>query len=68
MKTYPASVLGDIDVYKSIHHGANNGDHLAWLNVVIGVGPNTYGHPTQEALSLYRRVGRRCTAPTSRAR
>ncbi|WP_240740910.1 excalibur calcium-binding domain-containing protein [Deinococcus sp. Arct2-2] len=62
LKTYPASFFGPIDVYKSIHHGAANGDNAAWLaavrpkNVVIGVGPNTYGHPTETALSLYRSV------------
>ncbi|GGL88148.1 hypothetical protein GCM10010840_27750 [Deinococcus aerolatus] len=63
LKTYPASKLGPIDVYKSIHHGAKNGDSPAWLravrpsNVVIGVGPNNYGHPTSEALALYKSVG-----------
>ncbi|BDP41214.1 competence protein ComEC [Deinococcus aetherius] len=63
LKKYPASALGPVDVYKSIHHGAANGDNPAWLkavrpqNVVIGVGPNNYGHPTQQALSLYRQVG-----------
>nr|WP_221269878.1 excalibur calcium-binding domain-containing protein [Deinococcus budaensis] len=62
LKKYPASFLGPVDVYKSIHHGAKNGDSAAWLaavrprNVVIGVGPNNYGHPTAEALALYRRV------------
>ncbi|WP_407650130.1 excalibur calcium-binding domain-containing protein [Deinococcus rhizophilus] len=50
-------------MYKSIHHGAANGDSAAWLaavrpkNVVIGVGPNNYGHPTSTALNLYRKVG-----------
>ncbi|CAM3197179.1 Metal-dependent hydrolase, beta-lactamase superfamily II [Deinococcus saxicola] len=63
LKKYPASELGPIDVYKSIHHGAKNGDNAEWLsavrpsNVVIGVGPNNYGHPTSEALSLYKSVG-----------
>jgi len=63
LKRYPASTFGPIDVYKSIHHGARNGDNAAWLaavrpkNVVIGVGPNSYGHPTAEALALYKRVG-----------
>ncbi|MDV6376391.1 excalibur calcium-binding domain-containing protein [Deinococcus arenicola] len=60
---YPASTLGPIDVYKSSHHGAKNGDNAIWLkavrpkNVVIGVGPNNYGHPTSEALNLYKSVG-----------
>lgn len=50
---------GPVQVYKSIHHGAANGDHQAWLdrvkpeNVVVSVGPNNYGHPTQSALDLY---------------
>lgn len=63
LRKYPASFLGPIDVYKSIHHGAANGDNAAWLaavrpkNVVIGVGPNNYGHPTSKALDLYRSVG-----------
>ncbi|AZI44375.1 MBL fold metallo-hydrolase (plasmid) [Deinococcus psychrotolerans] len=63
LKTYPASALGPIDVYKSIHHGAKNGDHPAWLsavrpsNVVISVGPNNYGHPTTQALALYAKAG-----------
>lgn len=63
LKKYPASILGPIDVYKSIHHGAKNGDNPAWpravrpSNVVIGVGANNYGHPTSEALALYKGVG-----------
>ena len=63
LKQLPASTLGPIDVYKSIHHGAKNGDNAAWLaavrpaNVVIGVGPNNYGHPTAEALALYKKAG-----------
>lgn len=58
----PASTLGPIDVYKSIHHGAKNGDWAGWLaavrpsTVVIGVGPNNYGHPTAEALALYKKA------------
>lgn len=63
LKKYPASFLGPVDVYKSIHHGAANGDHPAWLaavrprNVVIGVGENNYGHPTAQALALYKQAG-----------
>lgn len=58
-----AEVEGPIQVYKSIHHGAANGDHQAWLsavkpqNIVISVGPNNYGHPTEAALSLYKKNG-----------
>jgi competence protein ComEC len=56
---------GPFQLYKSIHHGAANGDHAAWLaavrpeNVVIGVGENTYGHPTKTALDLYGQNGAR---------
>ena len=64
LRTLPADLLGPVDVYKSIHHGAANGDSLRWLeavkpkNVVISVGqPNSYGHPTKAALDLYKRVG-----------
>ena len=63
LKKYPASFLGPINVYKSIHHGASNGDNAAWLaavrpqTVVVSVGPNSYGHPTSTALELYRKVG-----------
>lgn len=59
LRRYPASQLGPVDVYKAIHHGAANGDNLTWLrtvlpsNVVVSVGPNNYGHPTQSALNLY---------------
>lgn len=61
-----ADIRGPFQVYKSIHHGASNGDHQAWLdavqprNVVISVGAdNTYGHPTQTALNLYAQAGAR---------
>lgn len=65
LKKYPAGFLGPIDVYKSIHHGAANGDNTRWLaavrprNVVISVGPNNYGHPTKSALDLYQKAGAR---------
>ncbi|GBF05537.1 metallo-beta-lactamase superfamily hydrolase-like protein [Deinococcus aerius] len=58
-----AEIRGPFQVYKSIHHGAANGDHQAWLaavrpeNVVIGVGENNYGHPTKTALDLYKANG-----------
>ncbi|MXV18246.1 MBL fold metallo-hydrolase [Deinococcus xianganensis] len=57
---------GPFQMYKSIHHGAANGDSAAWLayvrpeNVVISVGAsNTYGHPTKTALNLYKQAGAR---------
>lgn len=62
LKAY-GQALGPVSVYKSIHHGAANGDNKAWLaavrpqNVVVSVGPNNYGHPTKSALELYRSVG-----------
>ena len=63
LNTLPASTLGPVEVYKSIHHGSANGDNARWLaavrpkNVVVSVGPNNYGHPTKAALDLYRSVG-----------
>lgn len=62
LKAY-GQTLGPVSVYKSIHHGAANGDNRTWLaavrpqNVVVSVGPNNYGHPTKSALDLYRSVG-----------
>ncbi|GAA5513158.1 hypothetical protein Dcar01_01884 [Deinococcus carri] len=56
-------IRGPFQAYKSIHHGAANGDHQAWLaavrpeNVVISVGENNYGHPTRKALDLYKQNG-----------
>lgn len=65
---------GPFQVYKSIHHGAANGDSAAWLayvrpeNVVISVGtPNSYGHPTKRPWTSTSRPERVCTAPTARA-
>ncbi|CAM3798619.1 ComEC/Rec2 family competence protein [Deinococcus frigens] len=58
-----AMITGPFQAYKSIHHGAANGDNAAWLavvrpeNVVISVGENNYGHPTETALSLYQENG-----------
>ena len=56
--------LRNVEVYKSSHHGSENGDTLesvqTWRpeTVVIGVGEdNPYGHPAQEALDLYRGAG-----------
>ncbi|GGM54345.1 hypothetical protein GCM10008956_32800 [Deinococcus arenae] len=63
LRQYPAATLGPVDVYKSIHHGARNGDTARWLaavrpaNVVISVGLNNYGHPTAEAITLYKKAG-----------
>ncbi|MFT2721772.1 ComEC/Rec2 family competence protein [Deinococcus sp. A31D244] len=60
-----ADLRGPFQVYKSIHHGAANGDTVGWLasvrpqNVVISVGQNSYGHPTDSALRLYRQSGAR---------
>lgn len=57
----PEPFKGDFQAYKSIHHGAANGDHQAWIdhvkpqNVIISVGKNNYGHPTDKALDLYKK-------------
>ncbi|WP_022800972.1 excalibur calcium-binding domain-containing protein [Deinococcus ficus] len=63
LKQFGGQAFGPVDVYKSIHHGAANGDTRAWLaavrpqNVMVSVGPNNYGHPTQSALDLYKAAG-----------
>jgi competence protein ComEC len=54
-------LIDEVDVYKAIHHGSKDGDagNTDWLdvvlpeNVVVQVGPNSYGHPTAEALATY---------------
>ena len=57
-------LLSEVDVYKSSHHGSRNGDGPANLirfrpqTVLIGVGEgNSYNHPTDRALRLYRAIG-----------
>ncbi|PYE48371.1 excalibur calcium-binding domain-containing protein [Deinococcus yavapaiensis] len=55
--------LRGVNVYKALHHGSKHNDSAAWLSVlqpkvvVIGVGPNNYGHPSSEALALYKNIG-----------
>lgn len=55
-----SKVLKDMNVYKSAHHGSPHNDNAAFLSVVspevvvIGVGPNNYGHPAEEAIQLYK--------------
>jgi competence protein ComEC len=53
-----------VQVHKASHHGSRNGDTLEAIRalrpeaVVIGVASNnSYGHPHEEALALYRSVG-----------
>lgn len=71
LRQRPGTFAG-IAVYKTIHHGSLNGDHLRWLqvvqprNVVVSVGPNSYGHPSLQAMTAW--WGPRCGAPTRRAR
>jgi len=57
-------LLEPVDVYKASHHGSANGDTQASVaafapeSVVISVGlGNSYGHPDEKALELYRGVG-----------
>jgi len=57
-------LLEPVDVYKASHHGSANGDTQASVDalmpesVVISAGlGNSYGHPDEEALELYRGVG-----------
>lgn len=64
LNDHPPERFGPVQVYKSIHHGADNGDHADWLaavrpeNVVVSVGANNpYGHPSEAVLALYREHG-----------
>lgn len=49
--------VGDVEVYKVSHHGADTSSHDDWLDAttpeigVISVGNNSHGHPTGAALS-----------------
>jgi len=60
-------IIADADVYKAAHHGSRNGDagNWAWVSrispdvVVICVGSNPWGHPTAEAMGVYRDAGAR---------
>ena len=60
-----SKVLAHLNVYKSAHHGSPHNDYAGFLEVVhpevvvIGVGPNNYGHPSQEALDLYQKYDRK---------
>ena len=56
-------LMQDVEVYKSAHHGSDNGDtplsidHFSPEVVVISVGAdNRYGHPHEGALRLYDAV------------
>lgn len=58
-----------VTVVKMAHHGsADQSARLAGLLspsvVLVGVGPNTYGHPTTQAMALYRERGA-AVLPTS---
>ena len=60
------TLLKPVEIYKSAHHGSNNGDTTASINtwqpevIVIGVSStNPYGHPTPEALALYQSINAR---------
>lgn len=52
-----------VDVLKAAHHGSASQDPSFLARIVAGVvvvsvgDPNTYGHPTEEALAWYARTG-----------
>ena len=54
-----------VQVVKVAHHGAANGTTVAWAVTtrpavaVISVGPNSYGHPSQLALTTWTNAGAR---------
>ncbi|HEX6971968.1 MAG TPA: MBL fold metallo-hydrolase, partial [Limnochordia bacterium] len=59
-------LLTHVDVYKAAHHGSDNGDTPLSMSrfypevVIISVGAgNSYGHPSDRALRLYRAIGAR---------
>ena len=58
------TLLEPVEVYKSAHHGSENGDTPLSMDrfspetVIISVGrDNSYGHPSERALRLYDAVG-----------
>jgi beta-lactamase superfamily II metal-dependent hydrolase len=60
---HQATLLQEVEIYKSAHHGSKNGDTVDSVQtwnpevVVIGVGAvNPYGHPTPETLALYQSI------------
>ena len=57
-------LLSQVKVYKSAHHGSENGDSPLSMStfkpetVIIGAGlGNSYGHPSERALRLYSAIG-----------
>ena len=54
--------IPDVDVYVAGHHGSANSSTITLLNkikpekVIISVGKNTYGHPSEEALERFRLI------------
>jgi competence protein ComEC len=60
-----AGVIPDVNVLKAAQHGGQNAVTAAWLDqsrpevVIVSVGPNPWGLPSQSALSLYQSAGRR---------
>ena len=56
-------LLTQVDIYKSTHHGSENGDSPLSMStfkpetIIIGAGlGNSYGHPSERALRLYEAI------------
>ncbi|MBX7159139.1 MAG: ComEC/Rec2 family competence protein [Acidimicrobiia bacterium] len=54
--------VGDVDVAKVPHHGSRDQEAALAAEAhaeiaVVPVGPNSYGHPTKQALDIYRLPG-----------
>lgn len=53
---------GNVDVVVMAHHGSKAqvkalADYFAAPTVLVSVGPNEYGHPTQSAIDMYENAG-----------
>jgi competence protein ComEC len=60
--TQRADLAGQVDVVKVSHHGSARQDPALYGRLrpkaaLIGVGPNSYGHPAPSTLAMLQRLG-----------